>query len=329
MEIRVSGAHPQPMHWAKQKETGVVPSSVSGGDAKVIAGLWGKLTWSVFTGAEFTLGLMQCQLNHGVRFVIEAIKARPVMFIAWDNLFTLRGSGLTDSLFPAKHFNISFSPSCSHELKFNGQGSYQVLIIELNDSLLQYYAAHCSMLQIFVLKLNEHVPSVLHAEPILLNYGMMDVINTMLQCRMLPPLANQYYQALIIELVLLIVDAIIAAANQAKPFEWQVAEKARQLIVKDFEVFHTIKELAKKCGTTEVLLQQAFKKICGQSIGRFSREARLTEAYKLLEQTDLTLRVICTMVGYNEASNFSIAFKKQFGFWPGEVQRKKQLKQKI
>lgn len=46
------------------------------------------------------------------------------------------------------------------------------------------------------------------------------------------------------------------------------------------------------------------------------RDARLSKARSLLEQTELELTEIAFAVGYNSQSNFSTAFRKYFGQTP-------------
>lgn len=47
------------------------------------------------------------------------------------------------------------------------------------------------------------------------------------------------------------------------------------------------------------------------------------EVMKAAETTDFPLRVICMMVGDDDPSNFSVAFRNQFGYWPGEVAKRR------
>jgi len=103
----------------------------------------------------------------------------------------------------------------------------------------------------------------------------------------------------------------------------QKAQAVEQIIRKDFEKWHTVEELATMVGLTELQLQTAFKSVYGKTAGAYSREARLKYAHEQLEQTDAPLRVVCEQVGYPDPSNFSVAFLKQFGYRPGEIQRRR------
>jgi transcriptional regulator GlxA family with amidase domain len=101
------------------------------------------------------------------------------------------------------------------------------------------------------------------------------------------------------------------------------AQAAEQIIRADFEKWHSVEELAKLVGLKEAQLQAAFKAVYGLTVGVYSREMRLKHAHSILEKNDYPLRVVCEMVGYPDPGNFSYAFKKLFGYRPGEVIKNK------
>ena len=97
----------------------------------------------------------------------------------------------------------------------------------------------------------------------------------------------------------------------------------KALVLSDFEIMHTVEQLARKTGISEACLQAAFKHLYGTTVAQFSRQARLEEGHRILSTTTYLLRVVCLMVGYPDAPNFSVAFKNQYGYWPSRIQQKK------
>jgi signal transduction histidine kinase/ligand-binding sensor domain-containing protein/DNA-binding response OmpR family regulator len=63
------------------------------------------------------------------------------------------------------------------------------------------------------------------------------------------------------------------------------------------------------------------KELAGLSCSEFIRSIRLKRAIQLLEQSDLTVKEIMYMTGFNTASYFSKCFKKQFGVIPSKYIR--------
>ena len=83
----------------------------------------------------------------------------------------------------------------------------------------------------------------------------------------------------------------------------------------------SVKELARKFGTNDCKLKDGFKYFFHTSIYQFYTEERLKRAYIMIEQTDIPLKNISFMNGFNTYPNFSRTFKKRYGFSPKEVGR--------
>ena len=66
-----------------------------------------------------------------------------------------------------------------------------------------------------------------------------------------------------------------------------------------------------------------FKKVSGQSFGRYVRKARLSKAEALLNEGYLTLERIAQECGFASASTFSIIFRREFGTSPRKFVLKK------
>jgi AraC-like DNA-binding protein len=85
----------------------------------------------------------------------------------------------------------------------------------------------------------------------------------------------------------------------------------------------TLDELAIKHGRSAKLLNKEFEREFGKSIFAFMIEYRLSQAHAALENTDISIKQLAFNLGYDHASNFTIAFKKMFGYPPGSLRRQK------
>ena len=81
----------------------------------------------------------------------------------------------------------------------------------------------------------------------------------------------------------------------------------------------SIKELARKFGTNDCKLKDGFKHFFHTTIYNFYTEERLKRAYIMIEQTDIPLKNISSMNGFNDYPNFSKSFKKRYGVSPKEL----------
>jgi len=75
-------------------------------------------------------------------------------------------------------------------------------------------------------------------------------------------------------------------------------------------------ELAKRLGTNEKRLNEAFQTAFSQPIFGWLRQQRLRIASELLEQTDTSIGEIALHCGYSTAANFSTAFRERFKVSP-------------
>lgn len=83
----------------------------------------------------------------------------------------------------------------------------------------------------------------------------------------------------------------------------------------------SVKKLAKQFGTNDFKLKDGFRYFFHTSIYRFYTEERLKRAYLMIERTDIPLKKISIMNGFNSYPNFSKSFKKHFGICPKELVR--------
>ncbi|MEL6650976.1 MAG: DNA-binding response regulator, partial [Bacteroidota bacterium] len=79
-----------------------------------------------------------------------------------------------------------------------------------------------------------------------------------------------------------------------------------------------VENMAREIGMSRSKLYLKLKALTGQSSSEFIRTVRLKRAVQLLESSDLTVKEIMYMTGFNTASYFSKCFKKQFGIVPSE-----------
>ena len=85
----------------------------------------------------------------------------------------------------------------------------------------------------------------------------------------------------------------------------------------------SLNELSSKYDIPVRKLKEGFAEIYGKSLFSYISEVRLDEAHAALEQTDTPMKTISRNLGYSHVNHFITAFKKQFGYSPGSLRRKK------
>lgn len=80
-----------------------------------------------------------------------------------------------------------------------------------------------------------------------------------------------------------------------------------------------ITELAKMVNISETKLKTNFKIIYGMPIYQYFQKARMRAAREALETNKYSIKQVAREMGYANLSNFSTAFRKEFGILPSEL----------
>lgn len=78
----------------------------------------------------------------------------------------------------------------------------------------------------------------------------------------------------------------------------------------------SLEGLSRQFGINEFKIKYGFKKLFDTSPMKFTQRKRLELSLLLLQETASTIEEIAGKVGYNHATNFSVAFRKEFGKSP-------------
>jgi transcriptional regulator GlxA family with amidase domain len=96
--------------------------------------------------------------------------------------------------------------------------------------------------------------------------------------------------------------------------------KVLQMIASDSP--RKIHELALECNLSESHLQHLFKQGTGFGLGRLLIEQRMQRAADLLGQTNLSIKEIAWIAGYEHTSSFTRAFERHYRVAPRRYRQK-------
>ncbi len=80
-------------------------------------------------------------------------------------------------------------------------------------------------------------------------------------------------------------------------------------------------EIARRVGTYEKKLSQAFRAQTGFTVFAFLREERIRRARQLLTRTDMSMLDIADEIGFQSAANFTTAFRERMGVTPSAYRK--------
>ena len=101
----------------------------------------------------------------------------------------------------------------------------------------------------------------------------------------------------------------------------QTVQAVHAMLTADLAKRYTIEELSLQFHINQTTLKAVFKTVFGQSIAAYMKTHRIRRATELLTQTDLRISEIATMVGYENQSKFTQAFKAVTGHLPKDYRK--------
>lgn len=99
--------------------------------------------------------------------------------------------------------------------------------------------------------------------------------------------------------------------------DFQSVLKIETLLVENYTLaFPKIENLARIAFMSETKLKNVFKKAFGMGLYEYYQKNRMHKAKELLAMNTYSVSEVGSMIGYQNLSNFSNAFKKEFGHLP-------------
>jgi AraC-like DNA-binding protein len=158
-----------------------------------------------------------------------------------------------------------------------------------------------------------------------LDYRLNQMVSNLIASNLDDRLHLPYVQGKALELFCVALDHMLHERKEEaipvllRPRDEKAVMLARELIDKNLADPPGLRELCTIVGINRNKLQYGFRHLFDASISKYIQDARLTEAYRLLEQGDSQIIAVAQQVGFTHQSSFSTAFKKKFGFSPSQV----------
>ena len=129
-----------------------------------------------------------------------------------------------------------------------------------------------------------------------------------------------YFQLKVLELLLFLQVLDPGPVRERRPYFYRAqvekVKAARDFMVADLTVEHTIDELADRFDLPPTAFKTCFKGVYGLPPYAYLRTFRMERAAALLRETDLRVADIGLAVGYDSPSKFTAAFKAVIGQTP-------------
>jgi len=225
-------------------------------------------------------------------------------------------------------YNMLYSPSVRKISWFDSGNSHTTTLdIHFSPAYLQRMAVDFPELAALMEKRDKLISSLLSASPANFSPDMLRVMNAIIDCNYTGDLRRVYMQSKVTELLLMALERIISRRVEKKSgirlrqYDVEKLYESREYLLMNMDNPPTVIELAHKVGINDFKLKKGYKKLFGATIFEDFHRARMEKAKEYLSDKKKSLLEIALLTGYQDASNFSRAFKGYFGLTPGYIKK--------
>ncbi|WP_276503269.1 helix-turn-helix transcriptional regulator [Terrimonas pollutisoli] len=153
---------------------------------------------------------------------------------------------------------------------------------------------------------------------------MAELITAIRQCTFQGITRYIFIESKLLELFVLQMDQVHALQSNAAEKYWSAADKEKLYAVKEFIATSfleplSLRKLTCRFGLNEYKLKKGYKYFFRTTVFGDIHQLRMQQAKQLLAERVMNVTEVAYHIGYNNLSSFSYAFKKMFGYSPGNV----------
>lgn len=158
------------------------------------------------------------------------------------------------------------------------------------------------------------------------------IIETMLREDLQLPLSNMFLQTRAYRLAENFLNGVLTRSDKETTISVTESDMSKLISVEKILVekcmndFLSVEELAKIALMSETKLKKLFKQVYGMGLYEYYQKNRMHQAKEMLISGKYKISEIGIKLGYSNLSNFSVAFKKEFGCLPSEYKSTVELR---
>jgi AraC-like DNA-binding protein len=218
-------------------------------------------------------------------------------------------------------FNLLYYPAKNFELKLSSTGGDIVLIHFDIHHWLSWLPKNDDMRGLIQNSILGKAGNALYTGNQNLTATIRSILQDIRHCQFDNAYLTQYVNAKVLELMVTILQPIPLQKpkeNDLPEEEIERMYKAKSILTQNISESCSIINLAQQVGTNECYLKRNFKKVFGDTVYQFLLSERMEKARELIIHSDKKISLIAKMIGYKNASHFSVAYRKHFGRLPNQ-----------
>lgn len=231
--------------------------------------------------------------------------------------------GMPAGVIAARCYNFFSTNKARAELKLRKKETYNSFGIIFEKDFLERWKGVFNASSDFLTVAANRMQGKIFSEDIVISSEMLSIIEDIMHFDYSNDVPNIYLEVKISELLLLCLNSVPEQHYPARILlsknEELKLEEARKYLLENIHTKVSVPELAHLVGINDFKLKQGFKFFYGTTIASFKLNERMQKAMKLLTETNVPIKQISSLSGYNSVPNFSAAFKRTFGHSPKHV----------
>jgi AraC-like DNA-binding protein len=290
----------------------------------VVRGAGGEWVLQRVDQPGFSLRFHSFNILQPMEFLAQQGSDLLVSFLALKNNLHYSIKGLGSLFLRPGQFALLHGPATGLTAAFARSQEYQHLEVAWSADLVRPLLEHFPSLQRTFSIASLH-PGFVGTPGAAAGSSALHLVQEILRPPIRSALRSLYFDVKVREYLLLLLaasdqqatsPASLPRADQEKLLS--LAERLQTDTAEKFPIAH----LAQDTGMNEMKLKTAFKALFGKGIFEYHMEARMQEAHRLLEETDLTTKAIAARVGYDLTTSFITKFREYFGYAPSQVSKR-------
>lgn len=226
----------------------------------------------------------------------------------------------------ARSANIKYLSAEDNQanILFQKGATYQTFDIHLPVTLLDRYAGESQLMDEFLKNIQSGISASLVSHRLQISPLIYSIIQDVKTCTFEGLTRKIYLESKAFELIALLYEQSENKKNSIplSKLDQEKIQEAAEIIRGNLEKPFTILELSRLVGMNQTKLKNGFKLLFDNTIFGYLQDIRMHQAKKYLLDTSLSVQEIALLLGYQNTSNFSTAFKKTQGYSPMSLRSK-------
>jgi AraC-like DNA-binding protein len=286
----------------------------------------GSMVLQVVEHPQFNIRFQVFDFTKPAKITAQQNASILVGFLALKNSIQYHFKGLGPLKLKQGQFAFLHCKELEMIARFQKDISCQVLEISWSTEVLQQALPYFPFLQHLLSPTQKDISYFLSTPIRLAGPKALEVAQDLLKTPYDENLSRLYFEHKVREYLFLLLLESGKAPSPALHLtrkEWEKIAKIGAAISQEPDKRFPIADLAVAAQMNEMKLKRAFKERYGQGIFEFQLAIRMKEARRLLQETDLPIKAIASMVGYQLTSSFITKFREYFGYPPSQVIKQK------